>query len=567
MTQNALTAELLAPELAGDARELLAQLGSPEALPALPLAASVLKLDAVRDAGTLRRFLAGYRDQILVPVELPAILAAHGHATRNELRELLALDRELGRDPRLKEFRAASAAVGRRQLAKLRPLRDQRFVQRYLRAVENAKAHGWHTLIFGVFLAQYSLPLRQGLVLYGQRILRAFKNHEVERAAHEARLEQLNRFLDELFQNTVDPLAAVDGEFKVIRINRAASALFGYRSEEIEGSPIAALSPDIGDLIRRTNASDAPEESRQITGVHKDRTEIPLDVATSTFDLSGVRRYVVTLRDATQRLRAQDALVRSSRLMAVGDMTAALAHEFNSPLAAVQGNLTLLRRLRARDNEVAELADDALVASRSIAGLVKRLMTVSQRQMLRPRPTDLRHFLDGARASFKSVIGNAGLEMKLPSSLTRVSIDDEQLQLVLLGIATNAREAMPEIDGHLTIECQERTIAGAVDLTESEQTAGVVPGRYAVVAVTDNGTGMTRAQIAAAIEPFRATRPVGQTGGMELAVAQGFARQSGGALMVESEPGRGTTVMFYLPMLDTPVQNDGRHVPAAAAAE
>ena len=365
----------------------------------------------------------------------------------------------------------------------------------------------------------------------------------------------------------MDPLAAVDGEFKVIRINRAASALFGYRSEEIEGSPIAALSPDIGDLIRRTNASDAPEESRQITGVHKDRMEIPLDVATSTFDLSGVRRYVVTLRDATQRLRAQDALVRSSRLMAVGDMTAALAHEFNSPLAAVQGNLTLLRRLRARDNEVAELADDALVASRSIAGLVKRLMTVSQRQMLRPRPTDLRHFLDGARASFKSVIGNAGLEMKLPSSLTRVSIDDEQLQLVLLGIATNAREAMPEIDGHLTIECQERTIAGAVDLTESEQTAGVVPGRYAVVAVTDNGTGMTRAQIAAAIESFRATRPVGQTGGMELAVAQGFARQSGGALMVESEPGRGTTVMFYLPMLDTPVQNDGRHVPAAAAAE
>lgn len=174
MTQSVLSTELLAPELTGDARELIAQLGTPEALPALSLAATALTLEVVRDEATLRRFLAGYREQILLPVELPAILAAHGHATRNELRELIALDRALGADTRLREFRAASAAVGRRQLSKLRPLRDQRFVQRYLRAVENGEAHGWHTLVFGVFLAQYSLPLRQGLMLYTQRTLGGF---------------------------------------------------------------------------------------------------------------------------------------------------------------------------------------------------------------------------------------------------------------------------------------------------------------------------------------------------------------------------------------------------------
>ncbi len=174
MTRHAIAPGLLAPELSGDARELLEQLGAPEALPTLSLAASALTLDAVRDAATLRRFLIGYREQILLPVELPAILAAHGHACRGELRELIALDRALGADPRLREFRAASAAVGRRQLSKLRPLRDQRFVQRYLRAVEDAEAHGWHTLVFGVFLAQYSLPLRQGLLLYSQRTLGGF---------------------------------------------------------------------------------------------------------------------------------------------------------------------------------------------------------------------------------------------------------------------------------------------------------------------------------------------------------------------------------------------------------
>ncbi len=174
MTQAAFAPGLLAPDLTGDARELLEQLGSPEALPSLSLAASALTLEAVRDEATLRRFLSGYREQVLLPIELPAILAAHGHACRGELRELLALDRALAADPRLREFRTASAAVGRRQLSKLRPLRDQRLVQRYLHAVENAEAHGWHTLVFGVFLAQYSLPLRQGLMLYGQRTLGGF---------------------------------------------------------------------------------------------------------------------------------------------------------------------------------------------------------------------------------------------------------------------------------------------------------------------------------------------------------------------------------------------------------
>lgn len=174
MTQRVHAHELLAPELAGDARALVEQLGSSAALPGLSVAAAALMLAAVRDEHTLRGFLAGYREQVLLPVELPAILAAHGHAGRGELRELLALDHTLGADLRLREFRAASAAVGRRQLGRLRPLRDQRLVQRYLRAVENAEAHGWHTLVFGVFLAQYSLPLRQGLLFYAQRTLGGF---------------------------------------------------------------------------------------------------------------------------------------------------------------------------------------------------------------------------------------------------------------------------------------------------------------------------------------------------------------------------------------------------------
>jgi len=211
MTRPNLSTELLAPELTGEARELLAQLGAPAALPALSLAAPALGGEAVRDAASFRRFLISYREQVLLPVELPAILAAHGHACRGEARELVALDRELAADPRLKEFRNASAAVGRRQLGKLRPLRDQRLVQRYLRAVENGEAHGWHTLVFGVFLAQYSLPLRQGLLFYSQRTLDGF----LESASVSLRLPVAVG--DELFSEVAAPVPAIVNELLATR--------------------------------------------------------------------------------------------------------------------------------------------------------------------------------------------------------------------------------------------------------------------------------------------------------------------------------------------------------------
>jgi len=163
-----------AAEWLGDWHPLAEQLGSTDGLVTLGSVSASLRLVPVHDVPSLRNFLGNYHSRILLPLELPAIQSAHGHATRHEVRELIALDQGMAGQPIFSEFAAASQRVGQSQLRKLRPLRDQRAVQRYLHAVEGGEAHGWHTLVYGLTLAVYSLPLRQGLLGYAHQTTRGF---------------------------------------------------------------------------------------------------------------------------------------------------------------------------------------------------------------------------------------------------------------------------------------------------------------------------------------------------------------------------------------------------------
>ena len=170
-TQLALTD---AAEWLGDWHPLAEQLGSADGLRSLCSVSALLCLKPVQDLPSLRHFLHTYQTQILLPVELPAIQSAHGHASRHEVRELVALDQQLAAEPVLKSFASASRRVGQAHVRKLRPLRDDRVVQRYLSAVNSGEANGWHTLVYGLTLAIYSLPLRQGLLGYAQQTTRGF---------------------------------------------------------------------------------------------------------------------------------------------------------------------------------------------------------------------------------------------------------------------------------------------------------------------------------------------------------------------------------------------------------
>jgi len=163
-----------AAEWLGDWHPLAEQLGSAAGLVTLGSVSVSLCLAPVHSLPTLREFLHNYQSQILLPFELPAIQCAHGHAARQEVRELVGFDRHLAKEHLLQAFASASHRVGQYQLRKLRPLRDQRVVQRYLNAVEGGQASGWHTLVYGLTLAVYSLPLRQGLLGYAHQTTRGF---------------------------------------------------------------------------------------------------------------------------------------------------------------------------------------------------------------------------------------------------------------------------------------------------------------------------------------------------------------------------------------------------------
>jgi urease accessory protein UreF len=201
-----------------DTRSLTQQLGSADELTTHSPTACGHQLTKVHSLPALRSFLSSYRSTILGPHEFRHIYNAYNYAAKNFTRELLALDKEIGREPVLKDFQLASRHVGKRQLNRMRMLKDLRTLQRYRDAVNEGKAFGWHTLVYGLVLSTYSLPLRQGLLHYGRQTLGGF----IESAARTLDLNsdacldlqlELNSSLPIMIEET---LAANGSHFKLI---------------------------------------------------------------------------------------------------------------------------------------------------------------------------------------------------------------------------------------------------------------------------------------------------------------------------------------------------------------
>jgi len=258
-----------------------------------------------------------------------------------------------------------------------------------------------------------------------------------------------------------------------------------------------------------------------------------------------IRRTQAFYAEAERRELAEQALRQSQKMEAVGQLTGGVAHDFNNLLTIIIGNLGIAKRgvVEAR----AERAlNNALVGAERAAQLTQRLLAFSRRQPLNPRVLDVNKLIASISDLLARTLGeNIELESIGAAGLWKVEADASELESTLLNLALNARDAMPE-GGKLTIE----TSNAYLDEGYCQQHAGVAPGQYILIAVTDSGGGMSAETIDRAFEPFFTTKEAGKGTGLGLSQVYGFMKQSEGHVKIYSEAGEGTTIKLYLPRRD-----------------
>lgn len=276
-----------------------------------------------------------------------------------------------------------------------------------------------------------------------------------------------------------------------------------------------------------------------------------------------VRRRTAQLENANANLRRaneemmrmQAALAQAQKMEAIGQLTGGLAHDFNNLLTVIIGNLAALQDHRPNDGEVHEFVEPALQSARRGVQLIKRLLTFSRKQPLEPEAVDLGRLIASMSKLVRRTLPESiAVSTDLSAASVHVLADPGQLESALLNFALNARDAMPE-GGQLHLA------ARPVDLREEARLFDVAPGAYAMIEVSDNGSGMDAATLARVYEPFFTTKRFGLGSGLGLSMAYGFVQQSGGGLSIRSQPGEGTSVVMVLPLTSaepdvTPAQDE-----------
>ena len=363
-----------------------------------------------------------------------------------------------------------------------------------------------------------------------------------EREASALRLSE-ERFR-ELYSKTPLPLHSLDHDGRLESVSDAWLALVGYRREDVIGRQLISFMTEAS--ARQMIEQDWPvllETGECLNAEYRlvARAGIFVDVLASTRieTTSGGSLILGGLVNVTERRQAEAALRQAQKMEAVGKLTGGIAHDFNTLLAVVGGNLELLRkRIPSGETRVDSLIANALQATQRGAGLVQRLLTFARKQELRPSSILLPDLVMGVRELLqRSVEANITVDMRFPLNLPPAFVDANQLEMVLINLVVNARDAMPN-GGTICIEGQSRQSAAHDGHTQRD---------YVVLTVRDNGCGMPAEILSRATDPFFTTKGPSKGTGLGLSMAHGLAEQSGGRLQIQSSPGNGTTIELWLP--------------------
>jgi signal transduction histidine kinase len=262
-------------------------------------------------------------------------------------------------------------------------------------------------------------------------------------------------------------------------------------------------------------------------------------VAERTADLE--RANSKLREEIAAREQAQAALLQAQKIEALGQLVGGVAHDFNNLLMAIIGNLDLLSKKLGADARLQRLVSGALEGARRGATLTQRLLAFARKQELKATATDVRSLVKDMMGLIDRSVGPmVRVEFEAEGVVPAVNVDPNQLEMALLNLAVNARDAMSS-GGVLTVRLTEQNV-------DDEDQLGILPGRYVLLSVRDTGEGMDSETLAKAVEPFFSTKGVGKGTGLGLSMVFGLAQQSGGALRLESAPSKGTTARLWLPI-------------------
>lgn len=315
-----------------------------------------------------------------------------------------------------------------------------------------------------------------------------------------------------------------------------------YRDRTGKAIKLVGVSADI------TSRLKAEEHQRQLNEVLEER------VAERTRELE--EAYATVMEEVSQRERAEQQLRQSQKMEAIGQLTGGVAHDFNNLLMAVLGNLELLRKCVGNDARAIRLIEGAQQGAKRGASLTQRLLAFSRRQDLRIDPVDMRALVTGMEDLLKRSVGSTVvIKTDVPDHLPLVSADANQVELALLNLVVNARDAMPD-GGEIVI--------GLDHVHQNVQAGELAAGNYVALSVVDQGHGMDRDTLQKAIEPFFSTKELGKGTGLGLSMIHGLASQLKGDLKLTSELGKGTRAELWIPISTSEITNDSAAIEVSA---
>jgi PAS domain S-box-containing protein len=379
----------------------------------------------------------------------------------------------------------------------------------------------------------------------------ALDNVTSQRLAEQAQIESQARKAA-ILDSAPDAIVTLDHEGRVYEWNLAAERMFGHRRAAVLGKPLATLvfSPASArrfqesiDLCVRTGDGAMLGRRTELVGRRSDATEFPVELSLTRVHRQGAPIFTGFLHDLTERKRFEDTLRHAQKMETVGQLAGGVAHDFNNLLTVIQGHASiLLANKSANTPEVLSLQQIANSAERA-AHLTRQLLAFSRKQVLQPVRLDVNQLIHRLSARIRRSVGEK-VELRLDTQAepSLILADPVMLEQVLLNLAVNSRDAMPD-GGQFRI----RTAQVNIDTATAVLTPDASPGRYIQIIVSDTGTGIPSPHLARVFEPFFTTKEVGKGSGLGLATVYGIVKQHHGWISVSSELDHGTTFQIHLP--------------------